>query len=94
MYFPRESNLLMFFFFGSNESIFRFSNPVNVARSLLEGNRDHLLTQARSELMKQDTKWNLLTIVLMSVSNKLMPNDWIWRAPVKSQREQVRLQEE
>ena len=39
---------------GSNESIFRFSNQANVARSLPDGNRDHLLTQARSELMKQE----------------------------------------
>ena len=26
---------------GSNETIFRLSNPANVARSLLDGNRDH-----------------------------------------------------
>ena len=39
-----------------NESIFRDANPANVAKSLLEGNRDHLLTQARSELMKQEHK--------------------------------------
>ena len=38
----------------SNESFFRFSNPANVARSLLDGNRDHLLAEARSELMKQE----------------------------------------
>ena len=41
---------------GSNESIFRNSKPVNVAKSLLDGNRDRLLTQARSELMKQEHK--------------------------------------
>ena len=40
--------------FGSNEPIFRFSNPANVAKSLLDGNRDHLLTQARSELMQHE----------------------------------------
>ena len=39
-----------------NESSFRDANPANVAKSLLEGNRDHLLTQARSELMKQEHK--------------------------------------
>ena len=37
---------------GSNELFFRFSNPTNVAKSLLDGNRDHLLPAARSELMK------------------------------------------
>ena len=42
--------------FGSNESFFRFSNPANVAKSLLDGNRDHLLAEARSELMKQEYK--------------------------------------
>ena len=42
--------------FVSNEPIFRFSNPTNVSISLLDGNRDHLLTQARSELMKQEYK--------------------------------------
>ena len=41
---------------GSNESIFRNSNPVNVARSLLDGNRDHLFTQTRSDLLKQEHK--------------------------------------
>ena len=39
-----------------NESIFRDAEPANVAKSLLEGKRDHLLTQARSELMKQEHK--------------------------------------
>ena len=33
----------------SNESIFRDADPANVAKSLLEENGDHLLTQARSE---------------------------------------------
>ena len=40
--------------FGSSEPFFRFSNPANVAKSLLDGNRDHLLAEARSELMKQE----------------------------------------
>ena len=39
-----------------NESIFRDANPANVANSLGEGNRDHLLYQARTELMKQGTQ--------------------------------------
>ena len=42
--------------FGSNESFIRFSNPANVAKSLFDGNRDDLLIQARSELMKQEHK--------------------------------------
>ena len=39
-----------------DEAIFRNSNSANVAKSLLDGNRDHLLTQARSKLMKQEHK--------------------------------------
>ena len=41
---------------GSNEPIFRFCNPVDVAKSFPEGIRDHLLTQARSELLTQAHK--------------------------------------
>ena len=40
--------------FGSNEPSIRFSNPANVAKSLVDGNRDHLLADTRSELMKQE----------------------------------------
>ena len=40
----------------ANDSVFRDSNPANVAKSLLEGNRGHLLTQARTALMKQEHK--------------------------------------
>ena len=32
-------------------SIFQFADPSNLGRSLLEGNEDLLLSQARSELM-------------------------------------------
>ena len=37
---------------GSNESIFRDVDPVNVAKSFLQGSRDLWFTQARSESMK------------------------------------------
>ena len=43
-------------------SVFRFADPANVGKSLLDGNKDHLLKQARSELVKQSK----------SFSNKLM----------------------
>ena len=39
---------------GSNESIFRYSDTANVGKSLLDGDKDHLLNQTRSELMKQE----------------------------------------
>ena len=41
---------------GSKEPLFRFSYPANVAKSLLDGNGDHMLAEARSELMKQEYK--------------------------------------
>ena len=35
-------------------SVFRFTDPANVGKSLLDGNKDDLLNQARSVLMKQE----------------------------------------
>ena len=35
-------------------SLFRNANPSNLRGSLLEGNKDHLLNQARSDLAKQE----------------------------------------
>ena len=35
-------------------SVLKNADPSNVGRSLLEGNKDHLLSQARSETMKQE----------------------------------------
>ena len=40
--------------FGSSELFIRFSDPASVAKSLPDGNRDHMLAEARSELMKQE----------------------------------------
>ena len=50
----QESNHLKFQ--GVMNRPFRNSNTANVAKSLLDGNRDHLLSQTRSELMKQEQK--------------------------------------
>ena len=41
---------------GSDESIFRNSNPANVATSLLDGNRDHLLTQNKIRVAEAGAK--------------------------------------
>ena len=48
------------FSFGKEEpgdqfksSVFRRAEPSNVGRSLREGNKDHVLSQAKSELMRQ-----------------------------------------
>ena len=34
--------------------MFKHADPSKLGRSLLEGNKDHLLSQARSELMRQE----------------------------------------
>ena len=47
----------------------------NVAKSLLDGNRDDSLIQARSELMKQDNQVDLSIIVSVSFSDNLMLKD-------------------
>ena len=41
-------------FESSVHSVLRFADPANVGKSLLDGNKDHLLHQACSELMKQE----------------------------------------
>ena len=56
--------------FGSNELLTRFSKW---QKSLLDGNRGHLLAEARSELM---------TLELMNFSSKLKVSDRIWRTPI------------
>ena len=35
-------------------SVFKNADASNLGRSLLEGNKDHLLSQARAEIMKQE----------------------------------------
>ena len=48
-----------------------FADPLKLGRSLLEGNKDHLLSQARSEFMSQTSKLDLSMIVSENFSNKL-----------------------
>ena len=38
----------------SCHNVFRFADPAHVRKSLLDGNKDHVLNQARSELLKQE----------------------------------------
>ena len=84
--------------FGSKDSVFRNSNPANAAKSLLDGNRDHLLTQTRSELMKQEQKVESLNnckseLQQQAHARRLEMED-THHGYVQSRREQVRLQEE
>ena len=81
-----------------NESVVRDATPTIVAKSLVEGNRDHLFTQARAELMKQEHKVEFLNNCI----NELQQQAYAQRLDlvhthhghVESRREQVRLQEE
>ena len=81
-----------------NSSIFKNTNPSNLGRSLLEGDKDLLLSHARSDLMKQELQ-------VESVSNcvsELQQQAYAQRLElqdarhgyVESRRQQVRLQEE
>ena len=84
--------------FGSNESFFRFSNLANVAKSLLDGNRAHLLAGAISELVKQEYKVETLNTCIgelqqQTCAQRLELED-AHHGYVESRREQVRLQED
>ena len=93
------------FSFRSNEpgnqfenSIFKFADQSNLGRSLLEGNKDHLLSQARSELMKQEHQVGSLNNCIgelqrQAYAQRLALQD-AQRGFFESRREQVRLQEE
>ena len=48
-------------FESSVHSVLKFADLANVGKSLLDGNKDHLLNQARSELIKQQQQVGSLT---------------------------------
>ena len=54
----------------SNEPFFGFSNLAHVAKSFLDGNRDHLLAEARSELTKQDYKVESLNTCIVELQQQ------------------------
>ena len=45
------------------ESFFRFSDPEEAARTVLEEQRDHQLAEAKSEILKQECKVDTLNIL-------------------------------
>ena len=82
----------------SKSSIFKNTNPSNLGRSLLEGNKDHLLNQARSDLMKRELQVESLNNCISELqqqahAQRLELQD-AQHGYVESRREQVRLQEE
>ena len=82
----------------ANESVFRDAKPANVAKSLLEGNRDHLLSQARAEMMKQEHNLKSLKNCISELQQQACAQrlhlENTHHGYVESRREQVRLQEE
>ena len=79
-------------------SVFKYADPSNLGRSLLEGNKDHLLSQARPELMKQEHQVESLNNRISELQQqtcalRLELQD-ARHGYIESRREQVRLQEE
>ena len=79
-------------------SVFRNANPSNLSGSLLEGNKDHLLNQARSDLAMQELHVESLNECIgelqrQTEEQRLAVQDAQYGF-VESRREQVRLHEE
>ena len=54
--------------------MFKCADPSKLGRSLLEGERDHLLSQARCELKKQEHQ-----VGSLSFSNKFTLKNWNYK---------------
>ena len=79
-------------------SVSKNADPSNLGKSLLEGNKDHLLSQERSEIMKQEHQVESLNNCISELqqqtyAQRLELQD-AQRGYIESRREQVRLQEE
>ena len=78
----------------------RLADPANVVESLLDENKDHLLDQARSEIMKQEHKVESLNNCINEIQQQAcaqrqdLKNTHHGYIYFESRREQVRLQEE
>ena len=79
-------------------SVFRFADPANIGKSLLDGNKDHVLNQARSELMKQEHQVqslnNCINELQEQASAQRLELENAHHGYVESRPEQSRLQEE
>ena len=79
-------------------SIFKNADPSNLGRSLLEGNKDHLLSQARSEIMRREHQVGSLNDCISELQQQAYAQrldlDNAQHGNIESRREQGRLQEE
>ena len=78
-------------------SVFRNAHPSNLRGSLLEGNKDHLLNQARSDLAKQELHVESLNKCIGALQRQTEGQRLALQDAqcgfVESRREQVRLRE-
>ena len=79
-------------------SIFKHADPSNLGRSLVEGNKDRLLSQARSDQMKQEHQVGSLNNCISELQQRTHAQRLelldAQHGFFESRREQVRLQEE
>ena len=78
--------------------VFRFADPATVGKSLLDGNKDHLLSQARADLMKPEHQVESLDsriseLLQQAYAQRLELED-AHHGYVEPRREHVRQQEE
>ena len=102
---PSASEPAALFWFGSEEpgnqfksSVFKNADPSNLGRSLLEGNKDQLLSQEKSELMRQEHQVGshndcISELQQHAFAQRLELQD-AQHGYIESRREQIRLQEE
>ena len=76
----------------------KYADPSKLGRSLLEGNKDHLLSQARSEVVKQEHQVGSLSSCINELQQQAYAQGLelqdAHHGYIESRREQVRLQEE
>ena len=58
---------------GKDETLFRFSDPEEAARLVLE-QRDHLLADAKSEILKQECKVDSLNTSIRELQRQALSN--------------------
>ena len=75
---------------GKGETFFRFSDPEEPARTVLEDKRDHLLAEAKSEILKQECRVDTLNTCIRD----RLEVDGVNCGYEESRSEQARLHEE
>ena len=90
-----RSNELGNRFESSVHSVFSFADLTNVGKPLLDGNKNHLLNQARSENMKQEHQVESLKSCIDELQQQACAQRLeIHHGYIESRREQARLKEE